>query len=137
MPMPKRMRSTRSSRAVSVARTSVVDSRKLPWMAASSGWTAFLSSMKSPRWLSSSSPIGVSRLIGSLAIFSTLRTFSRGMPSFSANSSGVGSRPISCSIWREVRTSLLIVSIMCTGIRMVRAWSAIERVMACRIHQVA
>jgi hypothetical protein len=25
--------------------------------------------MKSPRWLSSSSPIGVSRLIGSLAIF--------------------------------------------------------------------
>jgi hypothetical protein len=31
----------------------------------------------------------------------------------------------------------LIVSIMCTGMRMVRAWSAIERVIACRIHQVA
>ncbi|MNC89181.1 hypothetical protein D3C83_50830 [compost metagenome] len=93
--------------------------------------------MKSPRCESSSSPIGVSRLIGSLAIFRTLRTFSSGMPSFSANSSGVGSRPISCSIWREVRTSLLIVSIMCTGMRMVRAWSAIERVIACRIHHVA
>jgi hypothetical protein len=93
--------------------------------------------MKSPRWLSSSSPIGVSSEIGSLAIFSTFRTFSSGMPSFSASSSGCGSRPISCSIWREVRTSLLIVSIMWTGMRMVRAWSAMERVMACRIHQVA
>ena len=72
-----------------------------PWIAASTGSTAFLSSMKSPKWLSSSSPIGVSRLIGSLAIFRTLRTFSSGMPSFSANSSGVGSRPISCSIWRR------------------------------------
>ena len=30
-----------------------------------------------------------------------------------------------------------IVSIMCTGMRIVRAWSAIERVMAWRIHQVA
>jgi len=26
---------------------------------------------------------------------------------------------------------------MCTGMRMVRAWSAIERVIACLIHQVA
>ena len=72
-----------------------------------------------------------------MAIFSTLRTFSSGMASFSASSSGVGSRPISCSIWRLVRTILLMVSIMCTGMRMVRAWSAIERVIACRIHQVA
>ena len=72
-----------------------------------------------------------------MAIFITLRTFSSGMESFSASSSGVGSRPISCIIWREVRTILLIVSIMCTGMRMVRAWSAIERVIACLIHQVA
>ena len=33
--------------------------------------------------------------------------------------------------------SLLIVSIMWTGIRIVRAWSAMARVMAWRIHQVA
>ena len=46
---------------------------------------AFLSSMKSPSWLSSSSPIGVSREIGSLAIFKTLRTLSSGMESFSDN----------------------------------------------------
>ena len=72
-----------------------------------------------------------------MAILRTLRTFSSGMPSFSASSSGVGSRPISLSIWREVRTILLMVSIMCTGMRMVRAWSAIERVIAWRIHQVA
>ena len=72
-----------------------------------------------------------------MAILRTLRTFSSGMASFSESSSGVGSRPISCSIWRLVRTILLMVSIMCTGMRMVRAWSAIERVIACLIHQVA
>ena len=49
------------------------------------------------------------------------------MRSFSASSSGVGSRPISLSICRLVRTILLMVSIMCTGTRMVRAWSASER----------
>src|SRR5262249_25008921 len=75
MPMPKRMRRTRSSRGVSEASTRVVVSRRFDWMAASIGSTALRSSMKSPRWLSSSSPIGVSRLIGSLAIFSTLRTW--------------------------------------------------------------
>ncbi len=121
MPMPKRMRSTRSSRGVSDASTRVVVSRRFDWIAASIGRTAFLSSMKSPRCESSSSPIGVSRLIGSLAIFRTLRTFSSGIASFSESSSGVGSRPISCSIWREVRTILLIVSIMWTGMRIVLA----------------
>ena len=30
-----------------------------------------------------------------------------------------------------------MVSIMWTGTRMVRAWSAMARVMACRIHHVA
>src|SRR5919106_771916 len=134
MPMPKRMRSTRSSRGVSDARTRVTVSLRLDWIAASTGITAFLSSMKSPRWLSSSSPIGVSRLIGSLAIFITLRTFSSGMERRSASSSGVGSRPISWRICRLVRTRLLIVSIMWTGMRMVRAWSAIERVID-RLHQ--
>jgi hypothetical protein len=71
--------------------------------------------------LSSSSPIGVSSETGSLAIFSTLRTLSSGI----------------CETLRQffrrrlaadfvhhlatVRTSLLMVSIICTGIRMVRA----------------
>ena len=36
-----------------------------------------------------------------MAILRTLRTFSSGMASFSESSSGVGSRPISCSIWRR------------------------------------
>jgi len=35
------------------------------------------------------------------------------------------------------RQSLFMISIMCTGMRMVRAWSAMERVMAWRIHQMA
>ena len=38
---------------------------------------------------------------------------------------------------RVTRRSLLIVSTMWTGIRMVRAWSAMALVMACLIHQVA
>src|SRR5262249_27045367 len=52
-----------------------------------------------------------------------LRTFPSGIPSFSASSSGVGSWPISLSSWREVRMILEIASTICTGMRMVRAWS--------------
>ena len=81
--------------------------------------------------------MGVSKDKGSLVIFSTLCTFSRDMPSFMASSSGVGSRPISFRIWRLARKTLLISSIICAGMRMVRAWSVIERVIAWRIHQVA
>ena len=55
----------------------------------------------------------------------------------SAISSTVGSRPSSWSSWRETRISRLIVSTMWTGMRIVRAWSAMARVIACRIHQVA
>ena len=93
--------------------------------------------MKSPRCESSSSPIGVSSEIGSCAILRTLRTLETGMSIRLAISSEVGSRPSSCTSARLVRISLLIVSIMCTGMRMVRAWSAMARVMAWRIHHVA
>ena len=65
------------------------------------------------------------------------RTLSGVSSTFAAISSIVGSRPSSCSIWREMRSTLFIVSTMCTGMRMVRAWSAIARVMAWRIHHVA
>jgi len=105
--------------------------------AASTGATVLASSMKSPRCESSSSPIGVSienRFLGDLRI---LRIFSSGISIFSASSAGSGSCPVSCRICREIRFILLIVSIMCTGMRIVRAWSAIERVIACRIHHVA
>ena len=44
-----------------------------------------MSSIKSPRLESPSSPIGVSSESGSLAIFKVLRTFSSGMWSFSAS----------------------------------------------------
>ena len=63
--------------------------------AASIGISAFLSSIKSPKELSSSSPTGVSRLIGSFAIFKTFFTLSKGICNLSANSLGVGSLPIS------------------------------------------
>src|SRR5216117_2495610 len=133
---PKRSRSTFSSRGVSVLRTLFVCSRSESPMMESTGDTTCLSSMKSPRWLSSSSPIGVSSEMGSCAIFRTFRTLSTGTSILVAISSGVGSRPSSWTSWREVRMSLLIVSIMCTGMRIVRAWSAMARVMAWRIHQV-
>jgi hypothetical protein len=57
--------------------------------------------------------------------------------SSSAISSGVGSRPNSWTSWRSTCTTLLSFSTMCTGIRIVRALSAIARVTAWRIHQVA
>src|SRR5262249_5994953 len=113
MPMPKRMRIMRSSRGVSEASVRGVVSRRVDRIASSVGVIAFLYSMKSPRWESSSSPIGVSSDNGSFTILSTLRTFSSGMPSFSASSSGVGSRPISLSNFRDVRMILLTTSIMC------------------------
>ena len=81
--------------------------------------------------------MGVSSEIGSCAIFSTLRTLDTGMSMRLAISSDVGSRPSSCTSARDVRISLLMVSIMCTGMRIVLAWSAIARVMACLIHHVA
>ena len=54
-----------------------------------------------------------------------------------AISSGCGSRPYSCTSWRSTCTTLLSFSTMCTGIRIVRALSAMARVTAWRIHQVA
>src|SRR5439155_2265138 len=38
---------------------------------------------------------------------------------------------------REARRNLLELSLMCTGMRMVRDWSAMARVIAWRTHQVA
>ena len=104
--------------------------------AASMGTTASVSSMKSPR-SESSSPIGACSDTGSCAIRWISATRSTGSPISAAISPGVASRPRSWCSWRCTRAILLIVSTMCTGIRMVRAWSAIARVMACRIHQVA
>lgn len=50
MSMPKRILSMRSSSEVSEDNTRVVVSRRLAWIAAPSGMTEFLSSIKSPRW---------------------------------------------------------------------------------------
>ena len=104
---------------------------------ASTGVTASSSSMKSPSCESSSSPTGVSRLTGSWLILMISRTFCGVVPISAAISSAVGSRPrLACSS-RCTRISLLICSTMCTGTRIVRAWSAMAREIAWRIHQVA
>ena len=93
--------------------------------------------MKSPSIVSPSSPTGVSRLSGSFVISNTLRMTSTRTPILSASSCGVGSRPNSCTNERLRRSNLLVVSTMCTGMRIVRARSEIAREIACRIHQVA
>ncbi len=64
-------------------------------------------------------------------------TFSTGMSIRRLMSSLVGARPSSFSSSRVARRNLFMLSFMCTGMRMVRDWSAMARVMACRIHQVA
>ena len=110
--MPKRILKTLSSLGVREDKILVVVSRKELFTAASIGIKAFLSSIKSPRELSSSSPTGVSRLIGSLAILRTFFTLSKGICNLSANSLGVGSLPISAIICLVVLTILLIVSII-------------------------
>ena len=80
--------------------------------AASAGESASSSGMKSPRWLSSSSPIGVSSETGSCEILRISRTLSMGIPSSAAMSSGVGSLPSRWSSILLVFLTLLIVSTM-------------------------
>src|ERR1700676_4526512 len=72
---PKRILMTFSSRGVSVFRTDEVCSFKFRLMTASEGETTALSSMKSPRCESSSSPMGVWREFGSCANFHALADF--------------------------------------------------------------
>ena len=67
----------------------------------------------------------------------TFLTLHRGMSIPLAISADVGSRPSSCTSARDVRISLLTISFMWTGRRIVLDWSAIARVIAWRIHQVA
>src|SRR3981189_3071341 len=100
--------STRRSRGVSVSSTSSTSECSIVRDAASDGDTASLSSTKSPRWESSSSPIGVSSETGSCETFTISRTFSGVMPISSPISSSLGSRPSSWSRRRETRTRLVI-----------------------------
>src|SRR5215210_4485922 len=102
-PTPKRILSTSSSRGVRVFSTLRVWSLRFAKITESMGDTAFLSSMKSPRCESSSSPMGVSSEIGSWAIFMILRTLEAGRSMRSPISSAVGSRPSSWTSERLVR----------------------------------
>ena len=65
IPIPNLILRTLSSLGVREAKILVVDSLRLDLIAVSKGCKAFLSSIKSPRLLSSSSPTGVSRDTGS------------------------------------------------------------------------
>jgi len=102
---------------------------RLLWIAGVDRETTFGSWMKS-RGGCLLSPIGVSRLIGSLAIFITFRTFSK---------AGSFSPVLPGSVRGRFRAASAVTCApvvdgfdLCTGMRMVRAWSAIERVIAWR-----
>ena len=82
--------------SVSVLRTSTSCSFSKVNAAASAGTGTLSSWIKSPSWLSSSSPIGVSRDTGSWEILRISRTRSTDISISFAISSGVGSRPSSC-----------------------------------------
>jgi hypothetical protein len=92
VPRPNRILITRSSRGVKRRNTSSVISRRFEVTTASAGFRIDLSSMKSPRCESSSSPIGVSSEIGSCSNLQNLAHLSTGISIFFAISSLVGSR---------------------------------------------
>jgi len=83
-----------------------------------------LSSMKSPTLTSPSSPTGASSETGWRAILSNPLMRETGRRISSARSSAVGSRPSSWLSCFCARQSRVMISIMWTGMRMVRAWSA-------------
>ena len=134
---PNLRRMTFSSLGLRVWSTSPATSRRLAVITLSAGLAVALSSIRSPNWESPPSPIGVSSEIGCWVSFKALFTLSIEVPIRFAISSVVGSRPRSLTSSREAVLTLLSSSIMCTGTRMVRPWSAIALVIAWRIHQVA
>ncbi len=116
-----------------------MERRRLSAMSSSSvtrtGSTASSSSMKSPSW-APSSPTGCSRETVSATprASSTLSTVT---PASSAISAGRGSRPSSALRLAWAARTAARVSCRCTGMRTVRDLSAMARVIAWRIHQVA
>ena len=84
IPTPNLILKTLSSLGVKVDKIFVVASLKLDLIACSKGANAFVSSIKSPKLLSSSSPTGFSSDTGSFEILSTFLTFSKGILNFLA-----------------------------------------------------
>ena len=91
--MPKRSFMILASRSVSVSRILVTSRLRSSSMAEWDGGSPVLSSMKSSRWESSSSPMGVDREMGSYIIFSAFFTLSIEMCMCFEYSSMAGSRP--------------------------------------------
>src|SRR5256885_14696957 len=87
--------------------------------------------------ISESSPIGVSSESGLRDDSRMSRTFLAGTPVRWASSSGVGSRPSPLTLARFTREVRFSGSPMCTGIRIVREWSAMAGVIARPSHHVA
>src|SRR5437773_1430760 len=103
---PNRIDTTPASRSDSVSSTECSCSCSSVKLTASPGWIASKSSIRSPNSLSPSSPSGVCSEIGSRPYFCTSMTFSGVMSNSAVSSSGVGSRPRSCSICRRARGQL-------------------------------
>src|SRR5436309_2058848 len=98
--------------AAEKAKCAVEDGVGKARVGAAAGAMACWSSMESPRWLSSPEPTGVSSETGSWAMRWISRTLAGGIPTLAATSSTVGSRPISWSRRRCMRSTVLMVSTM-------------------------
>jgi hypothetical protein len=99
-------------------------------VAAETGFTADVSSMKPPKYESSPSPMGRSSEIGYLESLRTRFVSSTEILDSLAISSSEGSRPLYCVSFRATWRIFVIASIMWTGMRIVRPWSAMARVIA-------
>ena len=133
---PKRSSITRRSRSGSDESASRCRNGAASAMRRRTATRRVSSSTKSPSSESSSSPIGFSSETGAGPSAGS-RAPPRSHLELPAISSGFGSRPRRWTSWRSMWTTLLSFSTMCTGMRIVRALSAIARVTAWRIHHVA
>ena len=129
------MRMMRSSRGVNEASTSETVSRRFDWIAASIGWIAFLSSMKSPRCesLRRRSVFRATRFLSDLqrlATFPAACRASRRAPRRRLAPELVDHLPGGA---HDLVDGLGHVNRHTDGARLVRS----ARVTACRIHQVA
>ncbi len=107
-------------------------------VATSAGASACWSSMKSARFESSSSPTGESSDSGSWAMRMDLaHPIGRQADLLGQLLDGRLALELLGHLALHRACTWLIDSTMCTGMRIVRAWSAMARVMAWRIHHVA
>src|SRR5262249_12791312 len=134
---PKRCAMIVVSRSFNVFKRRFICSEKSFSLRNSNGVSDWSSEMVSQRAVCSSSLIGASSDAGRRAIVVKRAIFSFGIPSSSASSSSVGSRPRSLLTCAETRRIRVILSTTSAGKRIVLLWLTSARWIARLIHQLA